>query len=62
MPMCGVGATFALGTQCEAATPEIRNALADRLADTDDETRSEAAMVGFARRGDPRVLPPSTKQ
>lgn len=48
-------AAFALGTQCETDTPAIRDALADRGADTDDETRCET-LVRLARRGDRRVL------
>ncbi|MHB1556138.1 MAG: HEAT repeat domain-containing protein [Isosphaeraceae bacterium] len=49
-------ATFALGTQVEADTPDLREALADRLTDEDDDTRAEA-IVGLARRGDRRMLP-----
>ncbi len=49
-------ATFALGTQVEADTPELREALVARLADEDDDTRAEA-IVGLARRGDRRMLP-----
>ncbi len=49
-------ATFALGTQVEVDTPELREALVERLADEDGDTRGEA-MVGLARRGDRRMLP-----
>jgi HEAT repeat protein len=49
-------ACFALGTQVEVDTPELRDALAERLADDDDDARCEA-MVGLARRGDLRVVP-----
>ena len=49
-------ATFALGTQVEADTPELREALVARLADEDGDTRHEA-IVGLARRGDRRMLP-----
>jgi hypothetical protein len=49
-------ATFALGTQVEVDTPELRQALVERLADEDDNTRAEA-VVGLARRGDRRMLP-----
>lgn len=49
-------ATFALGTQVEVDTPDLRDALMERLADNDDDTRCEA-LVGLARRGDRRVLP-----
>ena len=48
-------ATFALGTQVEVDTPDLRDALMERLADDDDGTRCEA-LVGLARRGDRRVL------
>ncbi len=49
-------ATFALGTQVEVDTPELREALVDRLADEDEDTRDEA-IVGLARRGDRRMIP-----
>ena len=48
-------ATFALGSQVDVDTPELRDALVGRLSDEDDETRAEA-MVGLARRGDRQVL------
>jgi HEAT repeat protein len=50
-------ACFALGTQLsDVDSPELRNALADRLYDPHDDTRCEA-MLGLARRADPRALP-----
>jgi HEAT repeat protein len=49
-------ATFALGTLHETDKPAIREALADRLADADVDTRCEA-LVGLARRRDQRALP-----
>jgi HEAT repeat protein len=49
-------ATFSLGNREEPDTPEIREALAARLYDSDADTRGEA-MLGLVRRGDPRVLP-----
>jgi HEAT repeat protein len=48
-------ATFGLGTQLDLDTPEIRNALADQLSDTDEDTRCEA-IVGLARRQDKRAI------
>jgi HEAT repeat protein len=50
-------ATFGLGTFIDADSPEIRDALADRLDDDCEETVNEA-MVGLARRRDPRALEP----
>ncbi len=49
-------ATFAIGTQSEIDTPEVRDALRARLSDQHDETRAEA-MAGLAKRGDRSVLP-----
>ncbi|QEH34509.1 putative lyase [Aquisphaera giovannonii] len=49
-------ATFGLGSMIELDTPEIREALAARLADEDSDTGYEA-MVGLARLGDRRILP-----
>ena len=47
-------ATFALGTQTAADTPAIRDALWNRVADSDAEVRGEA-MVGLARCRDERL-------
>jgi hypothetical protein len=50
-------ACFALGTQLsDVDTSAVRDALAERLADPHDDTRCEA-LLGLARRGDPRCLP-----
>jgi len=48
-------ATFALGTLSPQDTPVLRDALADRLGDSDDDTRVEA-VHGLALRGDTRAL------
>lgn len=48
-------ATFALGTLSPRDTPELRKALAARLADEDADTRIEA-VHGLALRGDRRAL------
>lgn len=50
-------ATFGLGTQIDADTSEIRDALADRLADSDYDTKCEA-IFGLSRRKDSRALAP----
>jgi HEAT repeat protein len=50
-------ATFELGTQLETDTPELREALLRRVSDSHAEIRGEA-LVGLARRKDPRVLEP----
>ena len=47
-------ATFALGTLAEADAEELRDALAARLDDPDEDTRLEA-VHGLAVRGDPRA-------
>jgi hypothetical protein len=49
-------ATFGLGTQSDEDSPAVRDALFDRLQDTDEDTRAEAA-AGLAKRGDLRSLP-----
>ena len=46
-------ATFSLGMQIERDTPELREALAARLDDPNEDARAEAAR-GLARRGDER--------
>jgi len=50
-------ATFGLGTQISVDSPDIRQALLDRLGDQDPEVRGEA-LVGLAKRKDQRVLKP----
>jgi HEAT repeat protein len=49
-------ATFGLGTQTDADSDAVREALWARTADGYAEARDEA-VVALARRGDPRVLP-----
>ncbi len=49
-------ATFALGVQLDADTPEVRAALLARLDDEDADTRGEA-MRGLAVRQDRRAVP-----
>lgn len=50
-------ATFALGSQIDRDTPEIREALFARLNDDDSVVCAEA-LVGLARRKDQRALQP----
>ena len=47
-------ATFALGTLADEDTPALRDALAARLDDPDEDTRLEA-VHGLALRGDHRA-------
>ena len=51
-------ATFALGTLAAQDSPELREALAARLADSSAETRIEA-VYGLALRGDIRAVEPA---
>lgn len=48
-------ATFALGNQISVDTPQVRDALRNRLTDPDDDTRCEA-LCGLARRGDASIV------
>lgn len=48
-------ATFGIGAQIDADTPEIREALAANLHDPDHEIRGEA-IIGLAERRDSRVV------
>jgi hypothetical protein len=48
-------ATFGLGSQISADSPEIRQALYDRLSDEDEETHLEA-IWGLSQRKDIRVI------
>lgn len=50
-------ATFALGSQIERDTPQVRDALAARLADAESEVHDEA-VAGLAARRDERALEP----
>jgi len=50
-------ATFGLGSQLDVDGEQVRDALAARLADEDGDAAGEA-LVGLARRGDPRTLAP----
>jgi HEAT repeat protein len=54
-------ATFGLGAQIDADTPQIREALFVRLSDVDEATRGEA-LVGLARRKDARIIEPLIKE
>jgi HEAT repeat protein len=51
-------ATFSLAVQIDRDTPDVREALAERLADRDADTRDEA-IRGLALRGDPRAIEPA---
>lgn len=48
-------ATFSLGSQSDTDNPAVRDALRQRLDDDDASTRTEA-LIGLARRSDPRAF------
>jgi hypothetical protein len=50
-------ATFGLGAMVDRDTPQVREALAARLGDTEADTHEEA-ICGLAARGDPRAMQP----
>jgi HEAT repeats len=50
-------ATFGLGSLTKTDSEEIREALVERLGETDDEIRGEA-LVGLVERGDHRAVEP----
>jgi HEAT repeat protein len=54
-------ATFALGTLSQEDSPAIRDALALRLTDSEDEVRGEA-MLGLAKRLDTRATQPILRE
>jgi len=54
-------ATFGIGTQVDTDTPAVRDALATRLNDEDEDTRAEA-VVGLANRRDERALEPLLRE
>jgi HEAT repeat protein len=54
-------ATFGLGTMTNVDSPALREALIERLTDSDYNTRCEAIM-GLAKRRDSRVLPAISKE
>jgi methionyl-tRNA formyltransferase len=51
-------ATFSLGTLAQADTPDLREALAARLEDEDEEVRVEA-VLGLSVRNDARAVEPA---
>ena len=54
-------AMFALGSQCDVDTPEIRDALFQGTTDRDEVVRGEA-LVGLARRHDDRAIEPLIRE
>jgi len=54
-------ATFGLGSMSDADGPRVRSALEERLTDSVAEVRGEA-LVGLARRRDPRVTEPLRRE
>ena len=54
-------ATFGLGSLTEADSKEIRQALADRLSESNEEIRGEA-LVGLVERHDQRAIVPLIRE